>query len=304
MSQSVCFQSRGCTLVPITRFGFLLGLSVGLVSFSLHAEEAVPDKTNSRGLFTYDHEGTEREYLIHRPKDLPKKAPLVVFLHGYRGDARRYAKMGMSRVADENQFAVVYPQGLKDRRDITHWNARMRLSNVDDIGFLVALIDHLQKKYDLDPDRTFVSGVSNGGFMSYTMVSEHPDRFRAAASIIGTVSGESWRRRDQMKPVPILQISGLSDNIVPVDGSMTRLGGWGGAPDQKTIIKFFRELNQTKREEVEKLSSRATAYRYLDGVNGNEVWLYEVEDWGHRVPRASELGVHSVDLVWDFFSRY
>ena len=75
--------------------------------------------------------------------------------------------------------------------------------------------------------------------MSYTMVSEHPDRFRAAASIIGTVSGESWRRRDQMKPVPILQISGLSDNIVPVDGSMTRLGGWGAHPTRKPSSNFL-----------------------------------------------------------------
>ena len=85
---------------------------------------------------------------------------------------------------------------------------------------------------------------------------------------------------------------------------MSPRGGWGGAPDQKTIIKFFRDLNKTKSEKVIEISPRATGYRYAGGVDGNEVWLYEVKDWGHRVPGARELGVHSVDLVWDFFSRY
>ena len=90
------------------------------------------------------------EYLLHLPKDLPKKAPLVVFLHGYHGDARDYAEMGMSRVADAKKFAVVYPQGLPDRRRVPHWNARLKLSTVDDIGFLKAFFVSLQKKHGLD----------------------------------------------------------------------------------------------------------------------------------------------------------
>ena len=274
------------------------------MSLAVFAQDAPAKTANERGFQIFNHEGTEREYLIHLPENLPPKAPLVVFLHGYRGDARDYAEIGMSRVANAKRFAVVYPQGLPDRKGIPHWNARLKLSDVDDIGYLKELVGSLQSKHDLDPKRTFVSGVSNGGFMSYTMVSEHPDQFRAAASIIGTISGETWRSREKMKPVPILQISGLSDRIVPVDGSMSPAGGWGGAPDQKTIIEFFKKLNQTRTEEVVKLSPRTTGYRYRGGVNGTEVWLYEVKDWGHRVPGKKELGVHSVDLVWDFFSRY
>lgn len=287
-----------------TRFSFLIGLVIGSVSLGLLAQDTIPKQANKRGFQVFHHNGTDRQYLLHLPQGLPKNAPLVVFLHGYRGDARDYAQMGMSRVADAKKFAVVYPQGLPDRKEIPHWNARLKLSNVDDIGFLKELVEALQKKHVLDPKHTFVSGVSNGGFMSYTMVSEHPDQFRAAASIIGTVSGETWRKREKMKPVPILQISGLSDKIVPVDGRMSPAGGWGGAPDQKTIIEFFKNLDRTSTEEIVKVSSQTTGYRYSGGVNGSEVWLYEVKDWGHRVPGKKELGVHSVDLVWDFFSRY
>ena len=252
----------------------------------------------------FQYRDAERRYVLHLPEDLPKNAPLVFFLHGYHGDSRNYAKMGMSRVADTHGFAVVYPQGKPDRRDVPHWNARLTLSETDDIGFLSALAQKLQRTHNLDPERTFASGVSNGGFMSYTLAAERPEVFKAVGSIIGTMSGYTWEHREDIKPVPVLQISGLDDRIVPVDGSMRPFGGWGGAPDQKTIIEFWKDLDQTTTEEVIEVSADTTAYRYGDGVEGCEVWLYEVKGWGHRVPGARKLGVHSVDLVWEFFSRF
>ena len=251
----------------------------------------------------FQYRDAERRYVLHLPEDLPKNAPLVFFLHGYHGDARNYAKMGMSRVADTHGFAVVYPQGKPDRRDVPHWNARLQISDVDDVGFLTALAKDLQHTHDLDPQRTFTSGVSNGGFMSYTLVAERPEVFKAVASIIGTMSGYTWEHRDTIKPTPVLQISGLEDKIVPVDGSMRPFGGWGGAPDQKTIIEFWKDLDQTTTEEIIEVSADTTAYRYGDGVEGCEVWLYEVKGWGHRVSGSRKLGVHSVDLVWEFFSQ-
>ena len=256
------------------------------------------------GLDIFQYGDVERQYVLHLPENLPENAPLVFFLHGYHGNARQYAKMGMSRVADKHGFAVVYPQGKPDRRDVPHWNARLTLSETDDIGFLSALAKNLQRMHNLDPKRTFVSGVSNGGFMSYTLVAERPDVFKAVASIIGTMSGYTWAHRDNIQPVPVLQISGLDDRIVPVDGSMRPFGGWGGAPDQKTIIEFWKDLDQTTTEEVIEVSADTTAYRYGNGVEGCEVWLYEVKGWGHMVPGPRKLGVHSVDLVWEFFSRF
>ncbi|MDB4358295.1 prolyl oligopeptidase family serine peptidase [bacterium] len=118
----------------------------------------------------FNHGEVDRRYLIYRPKDLPDNAPLVFFLHGYRGDARGYMELGMNRVAETNGFAVCYPQGEKDRKGIPHWNARLKISKVDDIGFLSALAVHLQSTYKLDPKKTFACGISNSGFMSYTLV--------------------------------------------------------------------------------------------------------------------------------------
>ena len=185
-----------------------------------------------------------------------------------------------------------------------HWNARLTISKADDIGFLSELAVHLQKRHKLNPAKTFVSGISNGGFMSYALVSERSDVFKAAASVIGTMSGYTWKHRDKIRPVPILQISGLNDEIIPYDGSMAPAGGWGGAPNQDLIIDFWTKLNKTKTEEVVKISSKTTAHYYKDGLNDNEVWHYKIKGFGHSIPGENEMGINAVDVIWKFFSKY
>ncbi len=265
------------------------------------AEEEKPRTTQKRQTIQYD--GIERRYWLPLPEDLPNNAPLVFFLHGYRGNARGYMELGMNRVADAHGFAVCYPQGEKDRKDIPHWNARLKISKIDDIGFLSALAVHLQREHTLDPDRTFTSGISNGGFMSYALVAEKPNVFKAAASVIGTMSGHTWEHRDAIKPVSILQISGLKDKIIPYDGSMSPKGGWGGAPSQDVIMEFWRTLNETKTEEVINLSEKTTAHYHRDGVNGHEVWHYKIKEFGHRFPhKGNGTWISSAEEIWKFFA--
>lgn len=249
------------------------------------------------------HNNVKRKYLLHVPQSLPDNSPLVFVLHGYRGDARYYVDPVMTRLADDNGFTVCYPQGADDRDGIPHWNARLKISETDDIGFLSALASDLQKKHSLNKSRTFVCGISNGGFMSYALVAEKPDVFKAAASVIGTMSGHTWEHRETIRPVPILQISGLDDEIVPYNGSMSKRGGWGGAPDQGAMMEFWRKLNKTSTEEVIQLSNQTTAHHYKDGVNANEVWHYKIKNFGHKVPGNRELGTGAADVIWKFFSK-
>ena len=118
---------------------------------------------------TFNYNGQERQYLIHVPNSLPVNAPLVFMLHGYTGNAPRLREsIDLDGIANSQNFVVCYPQGLLDNDNYPHWNARLSISNVDDIGFLSALAQHLQIQYNLDTSRTYTSGFSNGGFMSYT----------------------------------------------------------------------------------------------------------------------------------------
>jgi poly(3-hydroxybutyrate) depolymerase len=93
----------------------------------------------------FTHNNVKRKYLLHVPQELPDNSPLVFVLHGYHGDARDYVDPVMNRLADDNGFAVCYPQGADDLEGIPHWNARLKISEVDDVGFLSSLATDLQK---------------------------------------------------------------------------------------------------------------------------------------------------------------
>ena len=169
------------------RFVFLFLIAI-MSSSNGTINVAAAEQPSSGKFLAFTHAGEERKYLLHLPQELPEKAPLVFMLHGYRGDARDYmAELGVKGIADKNGFALCVPQGARDVKGIPHWNARLKISRTDDIDFLSKLAIQLQQSHRLNPARTFVCGVSNGGFMSYTLVAERPDVFRAAASVIGTM---------------------------------------------------------------------------------------------------------------------
>ena len=286
----------------LTAIGYLTALVLAL---SWVGTRLVADEPHAPAQFiAFKHKNVERKYLLHVPQILPDNAPLVFVLHGYRADARDYTELGMNRLADANGFAVCYPQGADDLEGVPHWNARLKISKTDDIGFLSALASHLQAQHSLNASKTFVCGISNGGFMSYTLVAEKPDVFKAAASVIGTVSGHTWEHRNSIRPVPILQVSGMYDEIIPYDGSMSKAGGWGGAPNQDVIMEFWRKLNKTKTEDVIKLSSNTTGHHYKGGVNDNEVWHYKIQEFGHSIPGERELEISVAELIWKFFSKF
>ncbi len=73
------------------------------------------------------------------------------------------------------------------------------------------MAQELQTQYNLDPEGTFTSGVSNGGRMSYHLVYERLDVFKAAGSILGRMDNNIWKNRNEVAAVSILQISGKID---------------------------------------------------------------------------------------------
>lgn len=258
-----------------------------------------------RDCIEFDFNGEDRQYLIHIPDNLPDNAPLLFALHGYTGFAKHVdGALNLNEVADANGFVVCYPQGALDNSRNPHWNARLDLSNTDDIGFLSALAISLQSEYNLNPQRTFTCGISNGGFMSYTLVAEAPQVFKGAASIVGTMSGYTWGNRASISPAPVLQISGTEDNIVPYDGTMSIDNGWGGAPHIHTIMDFWKDLDQCASSDTILVSDVTTAYKYADGANGESVWYYEVEGMGHNIPNSNGHGIECGELIWEFFSHH
>ena len=276
---------------------FLLFLLI-LISFSC---EKNTDENNSTIEITYpydfffDHNGVNRLYTLYKPDNLKEKAPLVFVLHGYTSNSTNimnYSKM--NEIADQNGFMVCYPQGTTNiYTGQTHWNANLKeMSSVTDSEFLTDLAKKLQAEFNLSEKNTFACGMSNGGFMSYSLGCERSDTFKAIASITGTMSGYDWNNCNPNK-VPVLQISGTNDMVVPMDGSMSLAGGWGGAPKIQDIMNYWGDINectQTQTQNLPDLNKTDNSYvsieKKVDCFNNHQVWFYTVYGGAHTWPGA------------------
>ena len=295
---------------------FLLFLLV-LISFSC---EKNSEENNSTTEITYpydfffDHDGVNRLYTLYKPDNLKEKAPLVFVLHGYTSNSTNimnYSKM--NDIADQNGFMVCYPQGTTNiYTGQTHWNANLKeMSSVTDSEFLTDLAKKLQAEFNLSEKNTFACGMSNGGFMSYTLGCERSDTFKAIASITGTMSGYDWNNCNPNK-VPVLQISGTNDMVVPMDGSMSLAGGWGGAPKIQDIMNYWGDINECTQTQTQNLpdsnktdNSYVSIEKKVDCFNNNQVWFYTVYGGAHTWPGAwGNMDINASEEIWDFFNRY
>lgn len=252
----------------------------------------------------FNYNGIEREYTIYRPKNLRENRPLVVFLHWYTGTTQEVIDIiGFNEIADKYDFGVVYPEGLLDKYGNKHWNSGLQLSEVDDIGFITALTTSLQQEFLFDKHNTFVTGISNGGFMTYSLAVHKPELFNAFAPVIGTMSGKDWNERTFKNPVPILHICGMNDEVVPYDGTDSLEDGWGGAPSVKVIVEYWANLNECDNPIEKHLTENSTLFKYPNGINNNEVWLLKIKNHGHDFPTKGT-DIDGGELLWKFFSKY
>lgn len=264
---------------------------------------------NPAGYYEFEHGGYTREYVLYIPENVEPDAPLVVVMHGFTSTGlviQSYS--GFDTLADEYGFVVVYPQGTAIPP--THWNANLTISVVDDVGFIVSLVEYLQFEYDLSEEDVFATGFSNGGFMSYTLGCEASETFAAIAPVSGLMSGITWDTCDPVEPVNVLHIHGTGDPVVPPDGSMTSFGGWGGAPAVEEMIQVWKDWNEVTEEEIITVSPVTTGYRYTSETNDNQVWLYLIEGYPHSWPGPND-GVLTINegfsasmLIWEFFSEW
>ena len=272
---------------------------------------------------TYEHNGVTREYILYIPEDLPEDSALVIGMHGYTSSPWTFKdNFGWDKVADENKFIMCYPQGANEvYNDYSHWNARLTLSTVDDVGFISELALHLAEEYKLDKDTIFATGFSNGGYMAYTLACERPDVFRAVASVSGLMSGYTWQSYNPYDleadkwlelspstPVPVCHIHGTGDLIVPIDGSVY-LPAFAGGPSAEKMVRFWAGINNCSEVEVVQVSKNVEATRYINPDSNSQVWYYEYDGWNHYWPSEDYIvdkpsEINAQEIIWEFFSIY
>lgn len=245
-------------------------------------------------------DGIGRDYRVFRPAASESPVPLVLVFHGYTGNAEQTERtFEWDALAEQDGFAVAYPQGIQDS-----WNAgtccgQAQAQDVDDVAATLAIVDDVAARAGIDPGRMYVTGLSNGGAMTYRLACE-TDVFAA----FGPVAGGQLVDCAGAAPTSILHIHGAADTLVPFAGDPNGTG-MGHPPIDQTMAQW-RDRDRCT----------APVATDTDGVHtqrsscpdGREISVSVVDGLGHAWPTTADRSfptqtttLDATETLWSFF---
>lgn len=299
----------------------------------------IPEKEFSYGAGDYSRklkgDFRNRFYEIHVPSSYKKEqpVPVVMVFHGGGGDpgAVRY-ESDMDNTADKGGFIVVYPAGTPTRQSFKDrlliWNDGRPFksgehSAVDDVAYVDALLEDLSRLFNVDKQRIYACGYSNGAQFTYRLAKRRADVIAAIAVVAGQRPPDDAFDPVPPRPIAVMQFAGIADKISPYSG---------GKPPQdaafkadikpvKQTVKAWADFNGCQAEPAEeKRVGNAVMRRYAPCQAGAEVVFWTLEDGGHTwpggrvTPNVEILGlgvlgevntdINASDLMWDFFKKH
>lgn len=257
---------------------------------------------------TLDVGGHRRTYHFYEaagPAGTPR--PLVVVLHGggatidaFVGRAGGAAPMAGAwlEVAAQQGLHVAIPQGVTaaSKRQWNDCRSDCRhCGDQDDVAFILALVRSLSDRHAVDPDRIYVAGESNGGFMTLRLAEEHADVFAAFGSVIALMPAND-ECGGPRSPASIAFVVGTDDKAVKYAGGMSSnvpsgsvlsaadsVAAWlaAGGCDTRPTTEPLPDLDP-------KDGSTVTLMRHACSRTGHEILLYRVDGGGHVVPSIEQ----------------
>jgi polyhydroxybutyrate depolymerase len=273
-------------------------------------------------------QGYERNYLVYAPGSLKesKKAPLLFHLHGGGGTAQGTPGLTFNKfnqLAEKEGFIVVYPNAIdknwNDGRSFHFKNHDFK--DIDDVGFILQIIDQVSKKHLIDRDRIFSTGMSNGGFMTTRLLCDEADVFRGGAILTAQISEDYFPKCNPGQPVGVLVMNGTADELVPYDGGEIKVLGQkrGEIISTDEYIDFWRKHNGCETTPNETLTvdtkddgTSVQIDKYSGCDNRGALELYTINNGGHTWPGGKQyLGerligktsrdINACEVIWDFF---
>ncbi len=179
--------------------------------------------------------------------DASQTWPLIIVLHGYTAfGAGQDRYLGVSARASTYGFVTLAPDGTRDQGGNRFWNATETCcdfgrTGVDDLAYLTGLIDEAVERVNVDPERVYLVGHSNGGFMASRIACDAADKVTAVLSIAGSEFSDPERCRPS-RPVGLIQVHGTLDSTIAYAGGSFR--GGGSYPGAETVVtRFFARNN-------------------------------------------------------------
>lgn len=289
-----------------------------LFQLAQSARPAIPSNESHSGSLYIG--GRTRTYFVHTPPGYNGSfpMPLVIVLHGGGGNAEGAEKMsGMSTIADRNHFLVAYPNGTGIFKDhLLTWNVGVCCGyamkhNVDDVAFLRALLDKLEHDYAVDPKRIYVTGMSNGGMMTYLAACTLSDRVAAISPVAGALDTPCH----PADPVSVIIFHGTDDAFVPFDGGVGPRQ-LGGPRDDKSVsyaVDFWVRRDSCNPAPARSATPDLRTDEYSGCKDGTGVILNAVVGQNHAWPGGDQMlkmlpppnpNVHASEMMWAFFAAH
>ena len=272
------------------------GCLLSITAFSQTLEE--------RYLF---HDDLIREYLIYVPStyDVGVAAPLVLVMHGFGSNKENMLGVGMNDFAETTGYIVAYPDGVIGAFG-SAWNNGMILNtDIDDMGFLNALMDTIINTYNINERRIYSTGFSMGGVMSHRLGCESGNRMAAIASMSGPLAMSIRDNCVPQRKMPMLHLQGTSDDVLAywgsaltaTTGAMNTFHTWANHNECEGEV-IIEQVPDTADEEY-----HVERYTYSDCDENYEVVHYRIYDWPHSWPR-SRFNINATKEMVDFFERH
>ena len=261
------------------------------------------------------HKGLDRYYYIQLAHPEAEGLSSVLFnLHGYGSDAieqMNYTNFNNLANTKENNFILIHPQGAPLNTALTssssHWNSGGWTigSTVDDVDFIDTIIALVSQKYDLNQNRIYSTGMSNGGFMSYHLACNLSSKIAAVASVTGSMSSETYESCNPDHPTSILQVHGSIDVTVPFQGNSAL--GMRSVNDVMDYWKLYNACDVDPTSIITDYFDIEIAVQhdtYSNCLNDVHVELYKIEGMGHTWPYKGRYGISATEIIWEFINTH
>lgn len=280
---------------------------------------------------TISHQNMVRKYSLHIPDsyDGTEEFPLVVFLHGGGGNAESAQNFtNFNSVSEQNEFLMLYPQaGFELDANSFVWADGRGLApdnlGIDDVGFINSLVDSLEIEYNVNPNKIYLCGFSNGSFLTQKIAFEMNSQFTAMGTLGGTMSQEFFDSGNPNRVIPMMYVFGTDDPLVPYNGGFVS-GNQNLEPvvSAEDAVAFWVSNNQCQTTlapvELPNINtndnSTVTVFEYTNGnCQNSKVKFYRINNGGHTWPGVNiqnqSLGQTNLDIqaseeLWEFFDQF
>ena len=223
--------------------------------------------------------------------------PLIIALHGFNQSGIKFEKyLDLTPIAQADDIIYVHPDGTADAHGVRFWNATpeccdFQSPKVDDDAYVMSIIDSVSAQYAIDPNRIYVIGHSNGGFMANRLACNHADRIAAVVNM----AGGSYTTAGACKPaapISVLEIWGTADETFkgnhilgkPIPGAVKTFNTWA---EINKCSKDSQVVPQKLDLDRQIPGTETSITQYLDCPSGTAIDFWKIDGASH-VPVLSK----------------